>query len=442
MLLVISQLYRAAILLAFLVGLHGPRPYVLLYILTALIVLVSHGRGDGTTMPGQGWSQSPTLALWTGLPLVLFSIAYVVGMWHWKIWEWPTNILDGVNGLLLPTLMVAAGLRAAVLPRIWSSRLLLAYGLGSLIYLLAALAVSRQPWWDWNAVFPLTMHAAWGHEGEMNVRSMEQNAYPSLLLLAPALLIWLQKPAPRPALLAMAFVGASLLGAHSVWSLNGRLGWLALALSLLPVGLLAGGVLVARLGKGMAIGMALFMLTLSSIGVWQWSRSDMGPQTAGIWNQGFCDERFGMFAAMLARLAAAPWGGRALEVPYQSCVAGQPLMLSRSGGSIDMVHNVILEIYFTVGAPATLLLLFALTPLLIRACWGFWTSFPAWDWQSLLRWSWLCLLICQWMFQPLLYADGVLYYLSFFVLALLAAETHPSRPGWRPRRPWPPRSGP
>ena len=50
-------------------------------------------------------------------------------------------------------------------------------------------------------------------------------------------------------------------------------------------------------------------------------------------------------------------------------------------------------------------------------------SWRRWDWQDSLRWAWFCLLASQWLFQPLLYSDGILYYLSFFLLGLFCLES-------------------
>jgi len=72
---------------------------------------------------------------------------------------------------------------------------------------------------------------------------------------------------------------------------------------------------------------------------------------------------------------------------------------------------------------STLLLLAAVLPPLVVTLRGFLLSWLHWDWQVSLRWGWLCLLLCQWLFAPLLYSDGLLFYLSFFLLGLFAVES-------------------
>ena len=89
-----------------------------------------------------------------------------------------------------------------------------------------------------------------------------------------------------------------------------------------------------------------------------------------------------------------------------------------------MVHAVVLDIYNDAGFLPVVLLLSALLPALASIVRGFWSlsARGTCDWQWSVRWSWFVVLLTQWLFQPLLYGDGLLYYLSFLVLGLLAAE--------------------
>jgi hypothetical protein len=256
----------------------------------------------------------------------------------------------------------------------------------------------------------------------MNVRSVEQNAYPALLLLPPALLL-LVRPGPRARrLLVTVLVGLGLLGGHVVWSLNGRLGWLALLCAGLPiVGLVAAGPgrQAFHWWRKPAV---LVVLALGALPAFLKFRSLIGSANQGIWSQGFCDERLSMFGGMLSRLHEAPWGGRLLRVPYLNC-NGVPLLFAAEGGHLTMAHNVVLDVYFSAGLVPSLFLVAALVPplLLILKC--FMLSWRDWDWQVALRWGWLSLLLCEWLFQPLLYSDGLLFYFSFFLLGLFAVES-------------------
>jgi hypothetical protein len=417
LLLVIALLNAAAFLLIGYIGLHLPRSFLFYYLFSGVIlVLVNrHGYHHG---PLPLRSQTPTT-----IALILFTTAYVFGMLAWGFWVWPMDALDCINALVLPALLFCAGSKAAQLSQRWSSGLLLSYSIGGLAYGLSALANAREPWWDVSQVFPLAIQVAWPSLAEINVRSVEQTAYPSLLLLAPALLLLARPTMSRQRLLGLLFLVISLLGAHVVWALNGRLGWLALFLALLPLV----GLMVSTLHATCSVfrgnrfliaafvaAFLTFVLSLLRFG---------GVTKASGWSQGLCDERFSVFGSMLMRLHQAPWGGRALQIPYTLCGdQGASAFLSYPDGSITVVHNVPLEIYFTVGWLPVVLLMIVFVPNLLLILRGFWSGWSRCDWHFLLRWGWLCFLACQWLFQPLLYSDGLLYYFTFFLLGLFASR--------------------
>jgi hypothetical protein len=211
--------------------------------------------------------------------------------------------------------------------------------------------------------------------------------------------------------------GSALLGLHAVLSLNGRLGFLALVLALVPL-------------------LAVVWHTRRS-----WSRSLVAATVGGTVLMGtlmgrhpsvqrllagkFCDERFGIYAGFLQHLGQGPMGGHQIQVSSFLCDGKTPLAFGDgSAGSLTMVHNVILDIYNDAGFLPVLFLLIALVPALLAILRGFWSLSirGMWDWQWSVRWSWFVVLLTQWLFQPLLYGDGLLYYLSFLVLGLLAAE--------------------
>lgn len=353
--------------------------------------------------------------------LVLFSAAYVSGMMWWGFWTWSSNSLDILNALLLPFLLFLAGLKAALLPRSWSTCIFLAYALGGLLYGVAALAVAREPWWNLLQGFPLSIDVAWGSPSAINVRSVEQTSYPALLLLAPALMMVATGCSVAQRNLGVLFIGISCIAAHVVWSLNGRLGWLALLLAVAPIVfrrcLVGGGLWLGCFPRASVAAVASAVL-LSVIVTFAGIVSGKYVQSVG-WSQGLCDERMSFFGAMLIRLPWAPWGGRILQVPYSLCGSESTHgLLAAKGGTVTMAHNVILEIYFSVGLLPSLLLLAAVSLPLLRILRGFASLWAQWDWQVAIWWGWLCFLVCQWTFQPLLYSDGLLYYFSFFVMGL------------------------
>ena len=411
-------------LLALLIGLHLPRAFSLLYLLTGLILWRSlQEGGPGLLLRLPSW--------WPGLLATpLFSLSYAAGMFRWQIWSWPGDRGDLINALLLPSLLLVAGLLAGqvVAERGWRLPLLLlllSYSLGSLLFSLLALAINRHPWWDMGQVFGQSVQVPWGLS-PVNVRSVEQNAIPALALLPAWLAALMQRDRPGPRQLAAAGVLFSLLAFHAVLSFQGRLGILVLLLAALPP--LAQG-LVRLSGRvsgfwrrtslgALALGIGLLLHRLST------TRASLTG-----WSQGLCDERLSLHLAILGRAWSSPWGGRQLQVPYRLC-DGSAGILAPHGGTVQLAHNVVLDVFLDGGMIPALLLLAALLPLGIATLRGFvrqgWR--PPWEWRLGCLWGWFAMLLCQWSFQPLLYADGILYYLSFFVFAALAAGLQPQSP--------------
>ncbi|HBH74734.1 MAG TPA: hypothetical protein DDY43_15210 [Synechococcales bacterium UBA10510] len=424
MLLVKRLIDGLLLLLIGYVGLHLPRSFLLLYLFVVLVFLrATFVQPDfRALLKDLNWVK----ALRPALFLLLFSIAYCLGMLAWGFWSLPKDAQDVFNALFLPPLLFLAGTQAASFRRLWSTRLLLSYALGGLIYLLVALFLAREHWWSWSEVFPVSISVPWGSSAEINVRSVEQNGYSALLLLAPGLLLLFGSVAASSRFLGVILLALSACGAHVVWALQGRLAWLALLLSTVPVAFLLAKRMVGALFSSSSFAWRTrFIFTAcfaAALGIGISLLGHLRSLVLGISAEGFCDERLFLFASMLGHLHQAPWGGRLLEVPVWNC-GGQPLILSAAkAGALNMAHNVLLDIYFTVGFLPLLLLLGALASPVLAAFRGFVCSWPFWDWQISLRWSWLCFLACQWMLQPLQYSDGLLYYFSFFILGLFLVE--------------------
>lgn len=399
------------------VGLHLPRSFAVLFLLSALVGVAALMRGGRSLrlalMVQPEWRLSLALC-------ALFSVAFVAFFIGWGFWSWSADRADIINALILPSLLFWAGLQLGSWKRGFNTSLLLAYTLGSLVYVLLALAWSRTPWWNLQQVFPSAISVSWGSQGPLNVRSVEQNGFPALLLLGPAITLFLTRSTGLARFGAVSLFAAALLGGHAVWALNGRLGWLALLLSLLPaIPRLLGWLRSLVVTRGCVVfasaallgGMLIYGL-----------RALMSLVATPIWSQGLCDERLGFFGAILSKLHQAPWGGKRLVVEYLACGTQIPLALSAEGGSITAAHNVFLEVYFAVGVLPFVLLLFFLVRPLVSVARGFVVYAPYCDWQSALRWSWVCSLVANWFFQPLLYSDGLLYYFSFMTLGIMAQE--------------------
>lgn len=400
------------------IGLHLPRAFMLLYCFSVSIIALFLLHYKAADRCSYAWLPR-RLSLHVVL-LSLFSATYVAGMFFWRFWVLPTNALDAVNALILPPLLFVVGVLGCSLGRLWASRSLLVYALGGLVYVLAALAISRDPWWDLWHIFDMVINVPWGSAGVFNVRSVEQNAYPALLLAPVACLFMGKCRNAKQFQILLGLIACSLLGAHAVASLNGRLGWLALFIASVPVvAQCISGLVKRRRIRLWIIPAAAIAVGFSAILLWGFQR----VQHIDIWSQGICDERIGYHIGLLTRVQDAPWGGRFLRIPYHFCGEQLPRgLLAQSGGTVDMAHNVFLDILFSVGVLPSLLLLIAILPPVVLVLRTFFAMMLRWDWHVALRWGWLCLLVCQWLFQPLLYSDGLLYYLSFFVLGLLWAE--------------------
>ena len=90
------------------------------------------------------------------------------------------------------------------------------------------------------------------------------------------------------------------------------------------------------------------------------------------------------------------------------------------------MHNVLLDIYVRVGWLPLLLLSLALLPLLWRGLQAVVAGLSDGEQRggALLAFSLLLCLTVQWLFQPLIFADGLLFYFGFLLLGFLAAKSH------------------
>ena len=92
------------------------------------------------------------------------------------------------------------------------------------------------------------------------------------------------------------------------------------------------------------------------------------------------------------------------------------------------MHNVFLDIYVRVGWLPLVLLLLALFPLLLRSvvCLAHVLTQETLQLDGCIAAGFLLCLGVQWLFQPLLYGDGLLFYVGFLLIGTLAGE-----PSWR-----------
>ena len=381
---------------ALVLGLGVPKAFSLLYLLLLVLAVVSHRRGL------ELW---PRPLRWPGAALLLFGLSHAALQVQQQVWRLsPADAPEILAVLLLPLGCLLAGgwLVGLCGSRARLSALLLTYGVGTLMYVLLALVESRQPWWNLRQSFDFAINVPWGEQASMNVRSVEQRAYPAVVLLAlvPPLLL---SPQPGQRRLGWLFAGLGLLGGHAVVAFRARIGVLALLLASVPW--LAW---VSRRRWRLAL-LALAAALMGALGL----------------RGSLCDERYGRFLGFLSQLGQAPWGGRRIAFEYANCGEGR---LAFHPG--ELVHNLLLDVYNDTGWLPALALLLAVAPLLWWLLQGFWQRFrrQGWTWPLALRWALLCVLLTQWLLQPFLFADQLMFSLGFLLAGVVLAEFRTDTP--------------
>ena len=401
-----------ALALVFWVGLHLPKSFTLLYLLFALLFWQTR--------------RVPPIApsrLWPLLPLGLFSFSYASTSLHYGFWSLQgRDVFDLISMLALPCVGVWLGARLA---QCWSpcqlSRLWLAYGLGAVIYVWVVLlfgrdVLSTSPLEIWRQHRDLTISVPWGGQGDMNVRSVEQNASFAVAWFLPGLWLLLRKEQVR---LAQFLLTAGLLGLLAVLAFHGRIGLLVCFLSLLPLAWASASephaarqplllIRWALSGLGGFLGLSLLSLL--------WGRGDITSRLlARIY-----DERIDRFGAFLSHLPGTAWGGQTLSFDYFDHQRQVWVGFDASVG--DLLHNVFFDLVLRAGLIPAFALLLAVLPLLVRSLrsLGFLLQEPSRRPHALIAAGFLIVLTVQWLFQPLIYADGLLFYFGFFSLGALA----------------------
>ncbi|WP_415399110.1 hypothetical protein [Synechococcus sp. W4D4] len=400
------------LVLVFLVGLHLPRAFTLLYLLYA--VLFWQTRKAPAVAPRR---------LWPLLALAVFSVGYAWASLHYGLWSLHgRDLLDLISMLALPIGGVWLGARLA---QCWTPRQLswiwLAYGLGALAYVWVVLVLGRDalpssPLEIWRQHRDLSIAVPWGQQEVMNVRSVEQNASFAVAWMFPGLWLLLGKGQSR---LAQLMVAAGLLGLLAVLAFHGRIGLLVGLLSLLPLAwAVSSERQVVRQFFKLSIwamsGLGGFLL-LSLVSL-LWGRGDITSRLlARVY-----DERLDRFLAFQAHIPETLWGGQRLSFEYFEQQRRVWVGFDASAG--DLLHNVPFDLVVRAGLIPAIALLLAVVPLLCRSLrqLGQLLRDPASRGHALISACFLIVLTVQWLFQPLIYADGLLFYLGFFGLGALA----------------------
>jgi hypothetical protein len=159
---------------------------------------------------------------------ILFSIRQIqLGVWQTDI----TSLKKAITYLVFPSFCLATGYISRKYLFNWRmlDRSIAAVAAGGLIYVCLCLAISRSPWWNLGQTFSSFIYVPWSSDDSIvaNIRSVEQRAFPSVLLFTCAPLLLLKKDIIRiKASSILIFV--TLISALCLYSLNGRLFLLAL----------------------------------------------------------------------------------------------------------------------------------------------------------------------------------------------------------------------
>jgi hypothetical protein len=392
-----------------LMGLHLPKAFSLLVL---VLILLAWRCRDVPLLP-QKW------LVWSVLGLLLFGSSYGLISLHYGFWRLAgRDLLDLIGMAMLPAAGLWVGSRAgAVLSWRQMAGLWLAYGLGALLFAWVVLFWGRgfPPGLlleIWQRRHESSIAVPWGREPLMNVRSIEQNAILAVAWLVPGLWLLAIRVQRR---LAAVLMASGLAGLAAVLAFGGRLGLLVALLGMVPV-------FVARkrrwawwpLGGSAALLLAL-----------QLHQGLVQRLLARLY-----DERFDRFVGFLRAARRFPGGGDQIHFGYLDHQRQVVVAFDARRG--DLLHNVIFDIYARVGWWPVLLMLLVLIPLLLRACVHLRVALrapePGQLPGALVAAGLLFCLTVQWLFQPLIYGDGLLFYLGFLLLGYLAAK-QPSSAG-------------
>lgn len=396
---------------ALLLGLGVGKAFSLLYALLLGLGWLSWRRGVKL------W---PSMLRWPTVLLLLFGLSHVALQIVHHVWSLDAaNLREILAIAVLPSASLLAGwwLCALGLGCRRLSLLLLLYACGALVYALLSIVLSRDPWW--NLAQPLTLFARvpWGDTAQLNIRSIEQRAFPAVALVAlvPPLL---RSTLPRRRLLGLLFGLIVVAGLFVVSAFQSRLAILSVGLAGLPL---------------------LFFWCSAR---WRWWVIGVGCLAClGLASAGqLCDERPSRYVAFLMHLWQAPWGGRLIHFSYSLCSGSVAEM--KSG---ELAHNVFLDVFNDTGWVPTLLLLAAILPLAWRVLRGLLLQLMrfGWRWELALRWAFVSVLVLEWLFQPLLFSDQLMFTLGFVLVGVVLFEcdfsssrgccsTSPAHPGTSP----------
>jgi len=340
--------------------------------------------------------------------LVLFGISYSFRQLQLEVWPFSFRALpDVVCYSLMPAWALITGrLLGHRFGQRMVSAVIIGFAFGGLLYVLFSVLISHVPWYDIFQKFPSSVAIPWSDHGvsSENVRSVEQRAYLALLLL-PVAISGNQKFVLTDFIKQKNvnfYLLLSALAAYSLWSLNGRLGFVALVFGFVPCAFIQ----LAKLTNRKKLYIIAVLCSLIVI----------------LMHKGLlCDERFFMQAEFIRHIPSYPWGGRQIEFAFTSCPG---LPASSFAEVAHLAHNIFLDVINDVGIIPCSFLLLSSTILLhkIVPIWITAVSDSTWNFDLSLRYAVFVVIVLQALFQPFLYSDQAMYTISYCYTGILLSE--------------------
>lgn len=396
-------------LLFLLIGLHIPRSITVMTIAFLVVICVNL---DSIAFVLRKHATVLILA-------AIFGILYASVSTYFSLWPVDSRgSLESASFLFLPTISLFSGLILSSSPANLArlKYILLAYLSGAAFYFLASLVITflRQPALNlFRFGGASLLNDPWSLHHMVNIRSMEQNIVIACAVLPPLLLT--KKLSHRSySSLALAAIGiiAIFVGLFVQSRLVGLTCFFSTAISLIVVQLSKSQIKNNASSKLLTLP-GLLLLSLLSLAV-SFSLG-RGPVLARLLSRIY-DERFDRAFALFRHLPDTIFGGKIVVFSFWDIQRQASFIFDARAG--DLMHNVFLDVLIRTGIlPALILisLVFLLACNIPRYLSSLLPVASAPDLFSLSI-AFLSVLFFQWMFQPLIYSDQVLFFLSFFFL--------------------------
>lgn len=398
-----------------LIGAHVPKAFSLLYLalFATWLVAVFVDSKPLTPLP----VNQLRLIRSVQVLVLIFSLTYSLAMLHFGFWALKSRDMpDLVSSVLLPNGMLWWGIYLTRRNLFLLNICLFCYSIGALIFLSFALFKTSGVNWFAPRLDPASLFMPWGVQPSMNVRSVEQNGILGIVLL-PLSLYSFVCHRRRVGLLFLFISLVALLGVLPL--ANGRLWILSILIASWPflcfILVESSLVFPALLGK-VRHNSAFIAPILAFVCYLFWH-----------YRSSFCDERLFLFKEAFVRWKSLFQGGRSLTYAFDLCGGAGSSILSLSnapGARVLMLHSVPLDVLASVGLLAALpmfvfLIIATLRYLRFALYWLCRDVYKCISFQMFYIWSFIAVLLPQWLFQPLQYGDGLLYYLSYALLAVI-----------------------